>query len=255
MRLSEYDYVVLNSSAGKDSQTVIRQVAAMAKAEAYPRARIIVAHADLGRMEWPGTRELAEYQAASYGFQFWVKARPQGDLLSHVEQRGMWPSSEQRFCTSDHKRGQIGTLLTSLGAGIKVLNCLGMRAQESPARSKLKPMEVNQRYTNGKRHVDQWLPIHAWSIDEVWNDINASPIPYHYAYDLGLPRLSCIFCIFSPPEALMLAGYHNRGLLGDYAWVEQSMGHDFRKNFKISSIAERLNAGEEPTQTVQDWRM
>ena len=29
-----------------------------------PRARLVVAHADLGRVEWPGTRQLAEVQRA-----------------------------------------------------------------------------------------------------------------------------------------------------------------------------------------------
>lgn len=198
MRLSEYDYVVLNSSAGKDSQTMMARVAGMAKAESYPRERIVVAHADLGEMEWPGTRELAEYQANCYGFRFWVRARPQGDLLSHIMDRGMWPSSDTRYCTSDHKRDQIAHLIRSLD-GAKILNCMGMRAQESPARSKLKPLSLNKRVSTKTRHVDQWLPIHEMTTAEVWDDIHARSIPHHYAYDLGMPRLSCVFCIFSPP--------------------------------------------------------
>jgi 3'-phosphoadenosine 5'-phosphosulfate sulfotransferase (PAPS reductase)/FAD synthetase len=254
VRLSEYDFIVLNSSAGKDSQTLIRRIVSMARAESYPKERIIVAHADLGRMEWPGTRELAEYQAASYGLKFWVKARPQGDLLHHAEERGMWPSSQQRWCTSDHKRGQIGTLLTSLGQNIKVLNCLGMRAQESPARAKLKPLEINRRYSNTKRHVDQFLPIHGTSTEEVWQDIHSAPIPYHYAYDLGMPRLSCIFCIFSPRNALVLAGQHNRGLLSEYVGAEHRMGHTFRVNQSLAEVQAAIVAGEEPGK-ITDWKM
>src|SRR5437764_3467150 len=149
-KLADYDFVVINSSSGKDSQTALRFVAQMAERESYPRERIMVAHADLGRMEWPGTKELAELQAALYGLNFWSMARPQGDLLTHIKERGMWPSSKARYCTSDHKRGQIMKLFTEvvdrLGSRyrrMRILNVMGMRAQESPARAKLKPFSFN----------------------------------------------------------------------------------------------------------------
>lgn len=255
MKLSDYDYVIVNSSAGKDSQCMMQAISRMAQSEQYPRSRVIVAHADMGRMEWPGTRELAEYQASCFGFKFLAKARPQGDLLDHVKARGLWPSSDARFCTSDHKRGQIGTLITQLGCGIKVLNCLGMRAEESPTRAKLKPFEVNKRFSNSKRHVDQWLPIHGLALSEVWRSIHSGSIPHHYAYDLGMPRLSCIFCIFSPEDALLLAGFHNRKLLQEYADVEVASGHDFKSGFKIASLIARLDSAERIPDQIGDWRM
>jgi 3'-phosphoadenosine 5'-phosphosulfate sulfotransferase (PAPS reductase)/FAD synthetase len=254
-RLSEYDFVVINSSAGKDSQAMTDYLAALARSEGYPKERLILAHADLGRMEWPGTRELAEYHAKTYGLRFWVKSRPQGNLLSHVLQREKWPDSGNRFCTADHKRGQIGTLLTTLGDGIKILNCMGMRAQESPARAKLQPFEINKRFTNSRRHVDNWLPLHSWTAGDVWARVHSSPAPYHYAYDLGMPRLSCVFCIFSPPAALMVAGYHNRNLLAEYSAVERKIGHTFRHKFQIKSIQDRLLQGETPPEKIEDWRM
>jgi len=240
VRLSEYDYVVANSSAGKDSQTMLRRIVGMASAEQYPRDRIIVAHADLGQMEWPGTRELAEYQARSYGVRFWSRSRPQ-NLLAQIEQRGMFPSSQQRYCTSDHKRDQVARLFPSLGDGIKILNCMGMRAEESPVRAKLKPFEINRRATNTRRHVDQWLPIHEVTEDEVWSDIHAAPIPYHYAYDLGMKRLSCVFCIFAPAPALKIAGRHNPLLLSRYVAVESRIGHSFRQTQTLREIEQMLS--------------
>jgi hypothetical protein len=53
-----------------------------------PRDRLVVAHADLGRVEWPGTRQLAEKQARCYGLAFHAIRRPQGDLLEHIAGRG-----------------------------------------------------------------------------------------------------------------------------------------------------------------------
>src|SRR5262249_32823092 len=105
--LKAYHFLVLNSSAGKDSQAMLDYVVELADRAGVPRSRLLVAHADLGRVEWPGTRELAEEQARHYGLAFVAVARPQGDLLDHIPQRGMFPSPSARYCTANHKRGQI----------------------------------------------------------------------------------------------------------------------------------------------------
>ena len=61
--LHEWDLVILNSSGGKDSQTMLNVVAGLAAAQVFPKRRIQVIHADLGRAQWPGVVELAERQA------------------------------------------------------------------------------------------------------------------------------------------------------------------------------------------------
>ena len=114
VNLHEWDVIVLNTSGGKDSQTMLRQVVSLADEQGYPRDNLVMVHADLGRVEWEGTRELAQQQAEHYCIEFRAIARPQGDLLEHVEQRGMWPSPRARHCTSDHKRGQVGKIVTAL---------------------------------------------------------------------------------------------------------------------------------------------
>ena len=114
-KLRDYDWLVVNSSAGKDSQAMLDVVAQQAKNEGV-LDRLVVVHADLGRVEWPGTRELAERQARHYGVRFEVVKRQQGDLLDYVEKRGRWPSPAQRYCTSDLKRGPVTKLFTRLTA-------------------------------------------------------------------------------------------------------------------------------------------
>lgn len=258
--LADYDFVIVNTSSGKDSQTILRKVGAMVDKEGFPRERVIAAHADLGRMEWPGSKVLAEEQAKLYGFRFWALARPQGDLMSHILLRGKFPDSQNRYCTSDHKRDQIGKLFTEVvnsiyaGERVRILNVMGMRAEESRARAKLKPFEVNARFTNSKRTVHNWLAIHEWQLPDVWRDIKGSGVPYHKAYDLGMPRLSCCFCIFAPPAALMLAGKHNPELLEEYAQAEKAMGHTFRKDFKIADVQTAIARGEDWGK-ASDWVM
>jgi 3'-phosphoadenosine 5'-phosphosulfate sulfotransferase (PAPS reductase)/FAD synthetase len=260
--LSSYHWIVLSSSAGKDSQAMIDLVVERAAAERVPRERLVVAHADLGRVEWPGTRELAERQARCYGLEFIAVSRPQGDLLQHIEQRGMFPSPSARYCTSDHKRTQVDKVFTLLArrsreSGVKrarILSCLGLRADESPARARRAEFAYDERASTGRRHVDVWLPIHGWSVPQVWDRIRASGVPHHRAYDLGMPRLSCCFCIFAPRSALLLAGKHNPELLAEYVALERKIGHTFRYELPLAQIQRALDEGEEPG-AIQDWTM
>lgn len=260
--LTSYHWIVVNSSAGKDSQAMLDFVVEQCDQAGVPRSRLVVAHADLGRVEWPGTRELAEEQARHYGLAFHAIRRPQGDLLDHIARRGMFPSPTSRFCTSNHKRDQIHKLFTQLTAAamqfghhpVRILNCLGLRAEESPARAKKKPFNFDVRSSNGKRIVDMWLPIHGWTTEQVWQRIKASGVRHHPAYDLGMPRLSCCFCIFSPRSALLLAGKHNPELLAEYVEVEQRIGHTFRKELPLASIQTALAEGEQPG-PIQNWTM
>lgn len=267
--LASYDWIVVSSSAGKDSLAMLDEVVGLART-AGVLDRLVVVHADLGRVEWQGTRELAERQAALYGVRFEVVTRRQGDLLDHIEARGKFPGpGRARYCTSDHKRGPIFTLLTRLtretrgngrkGPAVRILDCQGLRADESPNRAKLAPFEVRQDATNSRRQVDTWLPIHAWSEAQVWERIKGKGLPYHQAYDLGMPRLSCVFCFFSTRAALLLAGHHNRELLAEYVRVERKIGHSFqhsgKRHLPIADIQAAVERGEQPQGAVTSWCM
>ncbi len=281
--LTSYDWIVVNSSAGKDSQAMLSDMVRRCDALGIDRSRIVVAHADLGRIEWEGTKALAKAQADAFGVRFEAEKRPQGDLLHQVEfERKMWPSSTCRYCTSDHKRGQVLKILTRLteetratlpkdveimatvrvkdedGNWIKVqrprmverpvriLNCMGIRSQESPARSIKNPFEYNAK-ASGKglvKHVDTYYPIFDWTENAVWAEIKRSEVEHHMAYDLGMGRLSCVFCVFAPKSMLMIAGEHNRELLEEYVAVEERIGHTFRKGFKIAEVRDALDRGE-----------
>jgi 3'-phosphoadenosine 5'-phosphosulfate sulfotransferase (PAPS reductase)/FAD synthetase len=250
--LQSYHVILVNTSAGKDSQAMLDYVVQLCDEQNIPRARVVAVHADLGRVEWAGTRALAERQVAHYGIRFEAVSRPQGDLLVQISQRGMWPSSTARYCTSDHKRGQIQVLMTKLAAEhraagyttpCRILNCMGLRAQESPDRAKKQAFEPNVKATNGRRTVDNWLLIHAWTTEQVWDRIRQSGVEHHRAYDLGMKRLSCVFCVFASKSSLLIAGHHNPELLTEYVQLEKRMGHTFRKDFTIESIKTQLDAG------------
>lgn len=256
VRLSDYDIILINSSAGKDSQAMLEKVGHQAHRE-HVFGRLVIVHADLGEAEWGGTRDLAARQAKQYGLQFETtkyrnKALEESSLLEYIERRGKWPDSKNRYCTSDFKRTPISRVITYLvqehreyfrrGAGrqLKVLNCLGIRAEESPARAKKQPFETGKD-VRSTRLVDTWYPIFRDSVKDVWSTIDQSGVEHHQAYDLGMTRLSCVFCVFAPKWALKLAGEHNRALLDKYVEAEKRMGHTFRNGFSIAEIQQSLD--------------
>lgn len=262
--LHEYDLIVINTSGGKDSQTMLHQVVELADSVEYPREKIIAVHADLGRVEWAGTAELAEEQVNMYGLEFFKISRERGDLLDQVEARGMWPSNTNRYCTSDQKRDQISKIITALGkrwrdaggaGNFWVLNCMGIRAEESSARAKKLAFEHNTRASNKSRTVDNWLPIFDMLETEVWQSIRESGVPHSPAYDLGMPRLSCVFCIFAPKPALILAGKHNRKLLDQYVEIEDKIEHTFRQDMSIRSIRDAVIADAPIEEMSGNWNM
>jgi 3'-phosphoadenosine 5'-phosphosulfate sulfotransferase (PAPS reductase)/FAD synthetase len=251
--LSSFDWVCVNSSGGKDSQTALRQVVKACDDAGVPRDRIVVSHQDLGRMEWKGTKELVFLQAAHYGLRVEVSTYRNKDgealtLLDYVRQRRMWPSSTTRFCTSEFKRGPGGRVLTKLAKERpgKILNVYGFRAEESPARAKKPTFVRNARFSSGSKDVWDWLPIHDWTLRQVWDDIRASGVPWHTAYDSGMPRLSCVYCIFAPKAALELAGRHNPELLDEYVELEDEIQHTFRKDLSLRQVRENVRAGAVP---------
>ncbi|MEU3137001.1 phosphoadenosine phosphosulfate reductase family protein [Streptomyces sp. NPDC006854] len=269
--IEEADRVVISSSGGKDSQAqtsyVVRRADALGMLD-----KVVVVHADLGRVEWEGTRELAEEQARLLGVPRFEVVQAQGsDLLERVGiryaklkakaerealERGedpatakvapAWPSSSARWCTPDAKRGPIRTLYTRLtaelghlGRPVRILECIGQRAAESTQRAQLAEVEVNRSASNGKRHITTWRPIHSWSDGLVWREIADSGLPYHPAYDWGNRRLSCVFCVLGCVSDLVNGARRVPELAAAYAEQEVAVGADFKKGLPMAEIIRR----------------
>lgn len=267
MNLRDYDMVIINTSGGKDSLAATWEVCRMAEEQGYPKSQIFLSHQILEE-EWPGTLDLIHQHTMLFGVEYVTSARKtrtgeHETLLQYVERRGKWPARGQRYCTSDFKRGPGARVVTSLdqhwlyGQGThhkNVLYVFGFRRDESPVRSKFQPWSINTRLTTKKRIVVQYLPVFDWTTEQVWDVIHSNNLPYHYAYDMGMPRLSCCFCIFSPFDALVVAGKANPELLDKYVEVEKKIGHTFRHNFPIASVKKAIEEGYQPKQ-IQNWVM
>ncbi|EPQ3663357.1 phosphoadenosine phosphosulfate reductase family protein [Pseudomonas aeruginosa] len=219
---------VANHSGGKDSQAQLIRLL-----EIVPRAQLIVVHASLGAVEWPGALELAQEQAEAAGLPF-IVATAGKTLLEMVERRfssrpevPSWPSASTRQCTSDLKRGPIQREVRRYAKenGFKVIvNCLGLRAEESPGRAKRKSFS-RMGISNSVLTWYEWLPVHDLKTDEVFDMIAAAGLKPHYAYALGNDRLSCVFCLFGSKRDLKNGAKHRPELLGQYDALEKHTGY------------------------------
>lgn len=249
--LAAYDILLVNISAGKDSQASLDVVVAHARAAAV-LDRVVAVHADLGDAEWHGVPDLAAEHAAHYGLRFELTSRTAADghtetILERVAARGMWPDAARRWCTSDHKRGPIRTVMTKLvaelrdtgrvsGRPVRLLNIMGLRAEESRARARRVAYAHNPSASNGRRHVDDWYPIHHFTVTDVWDRIAIAGTRPHPAYAAGMSRLSCRFCVLASRADLVCSARLNPKLAGQYAAVEAATGHMFRADLSMADI-------------------
>ena len=224
----------LNDSGGKDSQAMRIKLQPL-----IPRHQVVVVHASLGVAEWPGALEHAAAGAKSAGFHF-VVARAKKTFLGMVENRfrsrpgvPSWPSSSTRQCTSDLKRDpivrELRGILKSRGL-LSLVNCMGIRAEESPARSKLVPLKRNERNSVAGREWWDWLPIHSMTRGEVLNTVTSAGEQLHHAYGLGNQRLSCLFCIMGSANDLRNAAIHHPGPYNDYVQLERRTGYTMHQS-------------------------
>ncbi|WP_328973530.1 phosphoadenosine phosphosulfate reductase family protein [Streptomyces sp. NBC_00239] len=250
--------LLVQSSAGKDSVVALDRVVRWAKA-AGCLDKVVVVHADIGQdAEWPGVRDLARQQADRYGLRFVVVKAPVG-FLGMVEKRGMWPDAQNRLCTSTLKRDEAAKLFTQivdelgLDEQALIVNCLGIRADESPSRRKKHELAIDHRASNGRRLVLTWHPVFHLSEQDIWQEIVDNTLDYHPVYDTLIPRLSCIFCILASFDVLVRA-VRLCWVLGletpkTYTDLEDRIGHRFKNKFSLAEVvaeASRLEAAEGP---------
>jgi DNA sulfur modification protein DndC len=198
---------VVNHSGGKDSQAMYLSLRGQ-----VPASQLVIVHADLGEVEWAGA--VAHIKATTNGERLEICRNPSKTFLEMVERRGMFPSPQQRQCTSDLKRGPITRTIRGLVAERKargergwnlVVNCMGMRAEESASRAKLDTLKLSQANSVAGREWYDWLPVHDWPVGDVLQTIADAGQQPHAIYALGMSRFSCVFCVMASEADLKTA--------------------------------------------------
>lgn len=305
--------LAISISGGKDSQAMLNALVAEHRGRAWP-GPILAIHAHLGRAEWRQTLGHCRNLCGRLGIELVEVSRRQGDLVQEIRDRmeklrgtgkPPWPDAQNRYCTSDQKRGPIDQVMRSPWPTstqryctadqkrdqiiqehrrhMRIVAAMGMRAQESPARSKRQAVSIAKRVTakalvsltisdaifaaqDNQRLAVDWLPIHEWTEDDVWEacghsteDLRRRQALYregrsdealsgwlaHPAYVMGNQRLSCSICILASKSDIVNGARHNPELYSEYVQIERESGFTFRQGFALDGLLEREEVAAE----------
>lgn len=220
---------VCNHSGGKDSQAMLIYLK-----KHVPFDQLLLIHAELPGVEWDGTEDKVREYAGNIPV---IVTRSKKTFFEMVEHRGMYPSPKYRQCTSDLKRGPIEKVIRRYLKENQhfdglIVNCMGMRAQESSARAKAKTFKFNKRNSKAGREWYDWLPIHDMLEDQVFASIKEAGEVPHWAYKAGMSRLSCCFCIMSSKADLVTAAKLNPLLYKKHVETEKRIGQSMMMPIK-----------------------
>ena len=222
---------MVNHSGGKDSQAMT-----IALRNVVPLDQLVIVHAELPEVDWPGTVEFIETNALGIEVRVCKAVKT---FFEMVEHRQKFPSPSTKQCTSDLKRGPLEKLIRTISLERKnklIVNCMGMRAAESPGRAKQKPWKYSKRNSKAGREYYDALPVHHWSTDEVFREIaDANQEPF-YTYGEGMIRKSCCFCIMACKSDLKIAARLMPELASRYIETEERL--DFSMNMSRTFLRE-----------------
>ncbi len=217
--------VSVSSSGGKDSQAMTILLARI-----VPRDQLVVVHAPLGEVEWPGTVEHIENTIPAGVPLIFARVASGKTLLDRVEERGKWPGVGVRFCTSDLKVSPIERELRRYlkahprFAG-RLVSAMGLRRDESSDRAKRIPWKRSDRNSRAGREWFDWLPIFDLTADDVFRVIREAGQSPHWVYAQGMSRCSCSLCIYASRSDLRRAAELRPDLYQKYSRLERRIGH------------------------------
>jgi len=221
--------LVINFSGGKDSCAMLAYLC-----EAYPDVKKHVIFSDTG-WEHPGTEEWCKKIVEGFGLVLHVVRNEKKTFLTMSESRGKFPGMNQRQCTSDLKRDPIVKWIRNNVHDPVVINCMGIRSEESSGRAKKKKLSRNNRETNRRRTIWDWNPIKDWKETEVFSFLESRSIPLHPVYK-HLRRFSCRICIYMTKHDLQQVNKFDPGAIEIIAGIEDRIGFTMFQGGKIKTL-------------------
>lgn len=251
-------------SGGKDSAALSIVLNWFLK-EINHRGKKILIHSDLGLIEHadslPACRRLAE----KIGWEL-IVVKPRIDMIGRWYQRNRdnntryidlscvkmitpWSSSSLRFCTSEMKVAPICSELKKLFPGQPIINAVGIRAEESPARAKKPISKVNKQLTVETigTYGRDWNSIRDFPVEQVWLVQRKENFCGHEAYDKnGNSRVSCSICILAGIDEIRasLCDDRNHEAYRRVVRLEIFSTYSFSQSFYAGDVAPELLSAE-----------
>ena len=129
-----------------------------------------------------------------------VEVRPPRTMEELIRHKGMFPSRVRRFCTDELKLKPFATYLRGRqDQGDDVLVAVGVRAEESAARSQLSEWEWQDGLD-----CEVWRPLLAWTEADVIEIHRRHGLPPNSLYLQGARRVGCWPCVMSRKDEIRL---------------------------------------------------
>ena len=173
--------VIASVSGGKDSTALCLHL----REQGIPYRAV---HMDTG-WEHPATDEyIREVLAPRIGPIEWIT--PPLDMVGLIRKKGIFPSRKIRYCTELLKTKPFWRWISENYAG-EVVNAVGIRADESPARADLDETEETYLGTI-------WRPLLTWDVHRVVDIHRRHDLPPNPLYlKPGISRVGCWPCIYA----------------------------------------------------------
>lgn len=115
-----------------------------------------------------------------------------------------FPSRVRRWCTRELKVEPLKAYHARAAEELdrETVNVVGLRAEESEARAKLKEFEFSEEWGGAV-----WRPLIRWSVADVLAAHHRAGIPVNPLYKLGFSRVGCL-CINASKEEIRLFAEH-----------------------------------------------
>ncbi|CAG7651371.1 phosphoadenosine phosphosulfate reductase family protein [Paenibacillus allorhizosphaerae] len=229
--LESFDWIDVNISGGNDSTAALLY---MLYGYNVPKEKVTLFHARVDGppenevfFDWPSTQSHLEYLSRHFGDLPLVVAWDEKGFETRIRERGMFPDSSARYCTSYLKRDVYLKYARTRSKG-NILCVTGERHEESSRRAGYPCWQVNSATAETKgRYVYNFRPILHLKKFEVSELIRSAGVKEHEAYQ-WTSRVSCRWCIFASSEELSAVAK----LFPD-AWerlknLETSIGHTMK---------------------------
>lgn len=146
--------------------------------------------------------------------------RPKRDMREAIRHRAGFPARMQRWCTRELKLDPLRAYHDRIASetGIETVSAMGVRAEESEARSKM-PIWADDDEWGG--YV--WRPLLTWTVGDVIAIHHRHNVPMHPLYLAGFDRVGCWPCIFSRKEEIRLLAEREPERIDEIAALEREM--------------------------------
>ena len=272
-------------SGGKDSDTMALKLAEARQALGWT-GRFILHHQDCGQMEWAQSIRHCRDMAARVGAEMVVSRHAQRELLDEIVRKWRakpdtcpWPSAAARYCTAGWKRDVFDAWVRhEFPTNATVISALGLRADESPTRARRACMSERSSSAPSKgRQVLDWLPIHPFTLADVWDTLLPGagldglafyqrlyqdwlknhpeaprdgfldafatinlPWRYHPAYVMGNERVSCALCPLASLNDLAIGARADPALYCALCEIEVQSGFTFQPRRALFTVAPEM---------------